>query len=401
MWYGVLLGALVAGQALGAQATAQLDVEAASVRATGFTGATGLSISPSARYDIPFLTLAGTGALALYGTERYTGQLAGQASAHATLRRLTVEGGASATRLAFRQEAEPVATFIETATAPPIARAQTELEAHGGAELALDAWSLWSTASHRALRNGPTRTSWSAEAGIQRVFERVATSLSARSSQFRTIGTSNTYVPMNVDAWYSNAFVSSYETTARRWQHDLSSNTTLLLGRAEASLDIGLRVRNWIARENWASLSASWRLDERLTVIGSLGSYPSDRVRALPAARFATLGVRIQRGRSPFEDWFRAPDLPAFRIDTLGGGGRVVRIRAPRALRMELMGDFTDWTALPMRSGDHGEWEIVLPIAPGTYRVSVRADGGRWRAPPGLVPVIDEFGSEGAVIVVH
>lgn len=398
---GVLLGALLIGRASGAQATAQLDVEAASVRATGFTGATGVSVSPSARYDIPFLTLAGHGALAVYGTERYTGQLAAQANAHATWRRLTMETGLSATRLAFRQEAEPVATFMATAAVAPVARAQSELEAHGGAELALDAWSVWGTAGHRTLRNGPTRASWSAEAGVQRVFERVATSISARSSQFRTVSTSNTYVPGNVQSWYSNAFESSYAAASHRWQHDLSSSTTVLAGRAELTAEVGLRVRNWIARENWASMSANWRLDERLTVIGSLGSYPSDRVRALPAARFATLGLRIQRGRSPFEDWFRTPDLPAFRIDTLGGGGRAVRIRAPRALRMELMGDFTDWTALPMRAGDHGEWEIVLPIAPGTYRVSVRADGGRWRAPPGLVPVLDEFGSESAVIVVR
>lgn len=397
---GVLVAAFVTGRALGAQATAQLDVEAASVRAQGFASAGGVSVSPSARYDIPFLTVAANGALAMYGADRYTRQLAGEAGVHAGFRRLTLEGGASATALAFRQEAEPVQTLAPTAIAP-VARRQGELEAHGGAELALGAWSLWTLAGHRTLQNGPTRASWNGEVGVQRAFERVATTLSARSSEFHTISASTTYVPGNLAAWYGNAIATTHIDTARRWQHDLSSSTTVIAGRAEVSVDVGLRVRNWIMREHWASVAANWRLDERLTLIGSLGSYPSDRVRSLPGARFATIGLRVQRGRSPFEDFFRAPDLPAFRIDTLGGGGRVVRIRAPRALHMELTGDFTDWTTLPMRQGEHGEWELILPIAPGTYRVSVRADGGRWRAPPGLVPVLDEFGSESAVVVVR
>jgi hypothetical protein len=234
------------------------------------------------------------------------------------------------------------------------------------------------------------------EGGAEWAFERAVTSLSLHAAQFRTVGTSSSYRP----AYFSNALATTYADTAHHWQHDLVSSTTFLTGRAEVSFDAGMRVTHWKADDRWASISGSWRLDERLTLIGSVGTYPSDRVRDLPGARFATLGLRIQRGRSPFEDWFRAPDLPAFRIDTLAGGARDVRIRAPRAIRMELSGDFTDWTTLPMRLGDHGEWELVLPISPGTYRVSVRVDGGRWRAPPGLVPVLDEFGTESGVVVV-
>ncbi|HWE44348.1 MAG TPA: glycogen-binding domain-containing protein, partial [Gemmatimonadaceae bacterium] len=94
-------------------------------------------------------------------------------------------------------------------------------------------------------------------------------------------------------------------------------------------------------------------------------------------------------------------DLPAFRVDTIAGGARVIRIRAPRALKVELSGDFTDWTPLPMRALDGGAWELVLPITAGTYRVSVRVDGGAWSAPPGLVPVADEFNGEVGVVVIR
>jgi len=398
-WW-ILAGALVAGRALGAQATAQLDVEAASVRAVGFAGAGGLSLAPSARVDAPHLTFGGDGALAVFGVRRYTGRLGAFGATHTTFRRLTVEASLSAARLAFRQEAEPL-TPGSAAAANPVARSQSEIEGRLRADLAVGAWTLWGSGGQRKLRMGPTRSSWDAEGGAQWAFERAVTSLSLHTSEFRTAGATNTYRPPSLQWGLMNSLAPTYADTARHWQHDLLTSTTYLTGRAEVSLDAGIRVSRWNARERWASVSGSWRLDERLTLIGSAGTYPSDRVRALPGARFATLGLRIERGRPPFEDWFRAPDLPAFRIDTLGGGGRVVRVRAPRAIRMELSSDFTDWTTLPMRAGDRGEWELVLPIAPGTYRVSVRVDGGRWRAPPGLVPVIDEFGTESAVVVVR
>ena len=400
MRWRLLAGALVAGRALGAQAMAQLDVEAASVRAVGFAGAGGLSVAPSARVDIPHLTFSGDGALAVFGVGRYTGRLGGFGAIHTTYRRVTAEASLSAARLAFRQEAEAL-TPGSTTVANPVAREQSELEGRLRADVALGVWTLWATSAQRALASGPTRSSWDAEGGAQWAFERAVTSLSLRASRFRTAGTSPTYRPSSLQFGFASVLGATYPDTISHWQHDVLSSTTFLAGRAEVSLDAGLRVRHWNADDRWASIVGSWRLDERLTLIGSAGTYPADRVRALPGARFATLGIRIRRGGSPFEDWFRAPDLPAFRIDTLAGGAHVVRIRAPRAIRLELSGDFTDWTTLPMRAGDHGEWEAVLPIGPGTYRVSVRVDGGRWRAPPGLVPVVDEFGTESGVVVVR
>ena len=396
MHWRLIAGAVAAARALGAQATAQLDIEAASVRAVGFARADGASVAPSARVDIPHLTFSGDGALAVFGVGRYTGRLGGFGAAHTTFRRLTAEASVSAARLAFRQEAEALAS-TSTDAANPLARTQSEVEGRVRADLALGAWTLWGSSGQRALRRGPTRSSVDVEGGAEWAFERAVTSLSLRTSQFRTVGTSSTYRPMG----FTNALAATYADTARHWQHDLVSSTTFLAGRTEVSLEAGLRVSRWSADDRWAGISGSWRLDERLTLIGSAGTYPSDRVRALPGARFATLGLRMQRGRSPFEDWFRVPDLPAFRIDTIAGGARVVRIRAPRAIRMDLSGDFTDWTTLPMRAGEHGEWELALPIGPGTYRVSVRVDGGRWRAPPGLVPVVDEFGTESGVVVVR
>jgi hypothetical protein len=129
--------------------------------------------------------------------------------------------------------------------------------------------------------------------------------------------------------------------------------------------------------------------------------YPTDYIRQLPRGRFFSLGMRLERGRRLQVDWYRPPEAPGFQVDTLSGGARVVHVRAPRALKVDLSADFTDWTPVPMRRGSRGDWEAVLPIAPGTYRVSVRVDGGPWAAPPGLVGVVDEFNGEVGVVVIR
>ncbi len=181
-------------------------------------------------------------------------------------------------------------------------------------------------------------------------------------------------------------------------------------GRLELSGEVARRMRHSAPTalagqvagdEHWGRISASWRLTTRLSMRGSYGAYPYDYLRDIPGAEYVTIGARVQRGsRSPI-DYYRPPPLPAFRVDTIEGGARSIRLRAPRAQQVELSADFTDWTPVPMRKGSHGEWEVVLPVPPGTYRLSIRVDGGEWRAPPGLVAVEDEFAGEVAVIVLR
>jgi hypothetical protein len=190
----------------------------------------------------------------------------------------------------------------------------------------------------------------------------------------------------------------------------LSTGATVALGRAELTAEIGARQSTRVGAganagshgraEPWFSAVGSYRLTPSMLVRGAVGSYPTDFVRQLPNGQFASLGVRLERGKRQQVDWYQPPSVPAFRVDTIAGGAKVIRLRAPRALKVELSGDFTDWTPLPMRALAGGGWELVLPIAAGTYRVSVRVDGGAWSAPPGLVPVADEFNGEVGVVVI-
>jgi hypothetical protein len=70
----------------------------------------------------------------------------------------------------------------------------------------------------------------------------------------------------------------------------------------------------------------------------------------------------------------------------------VLLIDAPRAESVELMGDATSWAVTPMRRTTSGRWRAELKLAPGMHRVIVRADGGKWTAPPGLPVGNDDYG---------
>ena len=58
------------------------------------------------------------------------------------------------------------------------------------------------------------------------------------------------------------------------------------------------------------------------------------------------------------------------------------------------MGEFTDWRPVALhRSGS--DWTATLTVAPGTYRMNVRIDGGAWAVPPGVTALEDDFGVVG------
>lgn len=79
----------------------------------------------------------------------------------------------------------------------------------------------------------------------------------------------------------------------------------------------------------------------------------------------------------------------------------VLWIDAPKAEAVELMGDATQWTVTPMTRSRSGRWRAELKLAPGVHRITVRADGGRWIAPPNLPIGNDDYGSPVGIILVR
>lgn len=83
----------------------------------------------------------------------------------------------------------------------------------------------------------------------------------------------------------------------------------------------------------------------------------------------------------------------------LRDGMATLEVTAPRARSVEIAADFTDWEPVPLVPGD-GAWRHEQHLAPGTYRINIRFDGGAWEVPEGLPTVADEFGGEVGLLVV-
>lgn len=154
-------------------------------------------------------------------------------------------------------------------------------------------------------------------------------------------------------------------------------------------------------------------------IVASGGTYPVDFTQGFPGGEYAVLGFRIrpapdrraadQRGPAYGPVAAAAGGVMAFEAvrdgDSGGygdsGGCCTIRVRAPDATRVELIGDPTDWQAIVLKPAADGWWTVALPVAPGTHQVNVRVDGGAWLVPPGLTPLNDEFGGSAGLLIIR
>jgi hypothetical protein len=161
----------------------------------------------------------------------------------------------------------------------------------------------------------------------------------------------------------------------------------------------------------WGSVSVVDWIASRVALVGSAGSYPVDLTQGYPGGRFVSVALRLASRNSRTLDRASAPtstapvaDPPAsmtFDIRTVRGHQRTLRINAPSARNVELNGDFTQWQPVRLTRAADGSWVATLPIAPGTHQMTIRLDGGRWIAPPGLLTSTDEFGGVVGILAIE
>lgn len=188
----------------------------------------------------------------------------------------------------------------------------------------------------------------------------------------------------------------------------------------------GRRLPAYASNERaWGGGSAAiWFLDWA-AVVGSAGSYPVDLTQGFPGGRYATLGIRLgtrpvpagarslmrvrTSGRAASAahplDVTRAAGVHAMTVGPVSGGStarreRTLRVHAPVAARVEIAGDFSGWQPVALARVGGGWWAGQVTLAPGAQQMVVRADGGAWIAPPGLLAITDEFGGSVGLLVV-
>ena len=407
--------ARASGAQAGGQAGGWVDVDVAHVqtgRAPNTASEAAVSIAPSIRRDWQRFTIADDGSATLSDRRHFFVQnaLAGTMRSREH-RGIVVEGGVGVAGLIYRTANSIRTIGGDAGDMVPIATGLVQVDARGRADLVMGRWGFSLSGSAGENFGGTVHEPWGIEAAATRELRHLLLFASVRADRFRTSHALELY---NLDVLsYSSQALAPQTRTVQRIDPmlTLGGGATIAIGRGELTAEAGVRqgtrdfgltgteVRSW--SEMWLSAAATYRVTSNTLLRAGVGGYPTDFIRQLPNGSYASLGLRVERGRRQQLDWYQPPELPAFRVDTIAGGAHVIRLRAPRALKVELSGDFTDWTPLPMRALSGGAWELVLPIAAGTYRVSVRVDGGPWSAPPGLVPVADEFNGEVGVVIIH
>ena len=127
-----------------------------------------------------------------------------------------------------------------------------------------------------------------------------------------------------------------------------------------------------------------------LSLFAGLEIYPPNLLIDVPAGRAITAGVTFGAGA------FRRSGPAPHRVPPPAPGDTRLSIRAPDATRVEVAGDWNQWTPVSLARAANGVWYVDLSIPPGLYRHAFRINGKVWRLPGGVAAVNDGFGGKSA-----
>jgi len=236
------------------------------------------------------------------------------------------------------------------------------------------------------------------------------------------------FAPIEVEAGFVTGMVGTTEQRADHWGYYRNFRDTLSwvdtttfrsvdrpelhttaqsalhwqLGRVELAAIGGVTLRGTHTPQRWAQAAVNVRATPQLLVTAAIGQRPVASLAFDPAAGPRTmLGFRFEPlAGHPIE----APAAPGIRTWTtrrLAEERTAVRVRCPDATRVELAGDFTDWTPVSLAPLGGGWWGGEWVVAAGLHQVQVRVDGGEWQPPPGLPTTQGDFAGKAGVLLVE
>jgi len=189
-----------------------------------------------------------------------------------------------------------------------------------------------------------------------------------------------------------NATPTYYDLTGT-WRHDR--------GGIGLGASVGRRFgQQHVTSGSWGSADASLWVFPRTALVVGIGRSLDDPVRGVPQTTFASVSLRVT-GQAHETISRRRRPLDGARVIVQRGEASLRRfeIHGVRATRVEVMGDFTDWspTALEMVGQI---WRLEKSVTPGLHRIALRIDGGEWIAPVNLPRATDDLGGVVGLITV-
>jgi hypothetical protein len=380
-------GASEAGAQFGTHVTGSVDIGGASVAYDDYARVSVFSLTPSVRVQGARSMFVARGA---YSRFESGSSLAGSVVSPAFW---NVRGELFGTASATRYRDLPAASNVS---------------ALGRLHYATDAGGLWGGVGAGFVAQGPYLPDalLQLDIGAWRRIGRTVYSLSATPTWLGRVDAIDAPGPTPVGRLDYTDYVA-----AMRWQHPGAEFAASAGARTGGRVDGIPGARRWL--ETWTTI---W-VARRIALVGGLGAFPTDVQQGLPGGRYYSAALRLATGRPPVNDpAVRAeltlpyelnrlrrgrPNPDRFTVVVDGQGLRVLTVRVPEARRVELMGDFTDWLAVPLERISADEWRLTLAVAPGVHRVNLRVDGGEWLVPPGLTAVRDEFGGAVGLLVVQ
>ena len=186
----------------------------------------------------------------------------------------------------------------------------------------------------------------------------------------------------------------SYLDVGASWRHDA--------GGISIGAGGGLRGQNWPSRatNGWGAFDAAAWLKPHFALAVGAGRTLEDVVRGVPHATYVSFALRI--AAQPHATLFSHRTTvagPRITVERLGDDLRRIDVHADSASRIEIMGDFTNWSPVPLeRVGD--AWRLERAIPAGPHRIAIRLDGGPWIVPVNLPRVEDDLAGIVGIITV-
>jgi hypothetical protein len=180
------------------------------------------------------------------------------------------------------------------------------------------------------------------------------------------------------------------------WYTDVTGGLILHARRVEARIMASARVSQAYGSRGAGLAAVELHLAPGVSLEASGGNVLPDPYQGLPASGFVSLSVRVHlpAHRAAALTLIRSRSLTAVRR----GDGIVIRLRLRDAHRVEIAGDWNEWTPTALAQSDPGQWELFVIVPAGPHRFMVLIDGAPWRIPDGVASVPDGMGGRVAVL---